>query len=132
MSKNSTLKILGSYAWEKKSELYFPDIEGFGVIRISPEYAPFNLVLYCANDIARALGYEEPAKAVTNICRKSLKRVICTKYGMQEMKFIVVDEVEKLIRHSKLAQIQKDELVKKIDGMEKTIMFGFSMRRFNE
>lgn len=132
MSKNSALKILGKYAWEKKSELYFPDIEGFGVIRISPEYAPFNLVLYCANDIARALGYEEPAKAVTNICRTSLKRVICTKYGMQEVKFIVVDEVIKLIRHSKLAQIQKDELVEKIDGMEKTLMFGLLMRGFNE
>ena len=118
MSKNSALKILGSYVQEKKSELYTTDVKGFGVIRISPEPSPYRISLYCANDIARALGYKEPAKAVTKICEYDEKRVIYTKHGMQEMKFIRADEVKKLIRHSKLAQIQKDELIENIDSVE--------------
>lgn len=58
--------------------------------------------LYCARDIAIALGYATPQKAVYDHCKGVLKRNTPTKSGNQQMSFIPEADVYRLICHSKL------------------------------
>lgn len=66
--------------------------------------------LFCASDVAKALGYARPADAITAHCKGSVKRrPLATRGGMQEVKFITEGDVLRLIVHSKLPQAQAYE-----------------------
>lgn len=58
--------------------------------------------LFCARDIAIALGYATPQKAVYDHCKGVLKRNTPTNSGNQQMSFIPEADVYRLICHSKL------------------------------
>ena len=64
---------------------------------------------FCANDVARALGYKRPADAVTSHCKGSVKYRYLTNGGEQESKFIPEGDVYRLIIKSKLPSAQKFE-----------------------
>lgn len=61
-----------------------------------------NGTLYCAADVAKALGYSNPSAAVKDHCRSAVKRMIDTNGGMQELNFIPESDVCQLILHSRL------------------------------
>lgn len=66
--------------------------------------------LFCASDVAKALGYARPADAITAHCKGSVKRrPLETRGGVQEVKFITEGDVLRLIVHSKLPQAQAYE-----------------------
>ena len=68
-----------------------------------------NKILFCASDIAKALGYARPADAVTAHCKGAVKRRLLTKGGEQETKFIPEGDVYRLIIRSKLPAAEKFE-----------------------
>lgn len=82
------------------------DNEDFGEIRTLEEGGR---VLYCGSDIARALGYAIPRKALFDHCKGVLKRNALTNGGEQEMSFIPEGDVYRLISHSKLPKAQEFE-----------------------
>ena len=57
----------------------------FGSIRTVEEDGK---VLFCGNDVAKALGYKRPADAITTHCKGSVIRRLPTAGGEQSMKFI--------------------------------------------
>lgn len=81
----------------------------FGQVRTYVE--PDGAVLFCATDVAKALGYARPADAVTAHCRGSVfYRPIVDQLGRtQEAKFITQSDVLRLIVSSKLPNAQKFE-----------------------
>lgn len=78
----------------------------FGEIRTLDENGK---VLFCGNDVAKALGYARPGKAIIDHCKGVLKRDTLTAGGKQEMSFITEGDVYRLISHSKLEDAQKFE-----------------------
>ena len=80
--------------------------EDFGDIRTAEENGK---VLFCGNDVAKALGYALPRKAIIDHCKGVLKRNTPTNGGMQEMAFIHEGDVYRLITHSKLPTAEKFE-----------------------
>lgn len=78
----------------------------FGSIRTLDEEGK---VLFCASDVAKALGYSRPADAITQHCKGSVKRRVLTKGGEQEAKFIPEGDVYRLITHSNLPDAEKFE-----------------------
>ncbi len=96
MSKNLTV------ASEVK---VFENIE-FGSVRTVEENGT---VLFCGSDVAKALGYAIPRKAILDHCKGVLKRNTLTNGGKQEMSFIPEGDVYRLITHSKLPSAQKFE-----------------------
>lgn len=78
--------------------------EEFGEVRIIQEEGT---ILFCANDVAEALGYVRPRNAIRAHCEGALKRCLPTKGGKQEHYFILEDDVYRLIIHSKLPSAQK-------------------------
>lgn len=86
-------------------ELYTHEI--FGGIRImTDEDGNF---LFCGNDVATALGYARPGKAIIDHCKGALKRDTLTNGGMQKLSYITEGDVYRLITHSKLPDAQKFE-----------------------
>lgn len=77
-----------------ESQLQIFNNPQFGEIRTAgtPE-AP----LFCASDVARALGYANPAKAVIDHCKGVTVLETPTNGGLQPMKFIKEPEVYRLI-----------------------------------
>ena len=71
----------------------------FGSVRCVEEKGS---VVYCAADVAKALGYANPRKAVADHCKGVTKRDTLTKGGMQSLSFIPETDVYRLICHSKL------------------------------
>lgn len=71
----------------------------FGEIRTLDENGK---VLFCGSDVAKALGYSNPRKAVRDHTRGGTKRSTPTTSGEQEMQFIPEGDVYRLITHSKL------------------------------
>ena len=65
--------------------------------------------LFCGSDVARALGYALPRKAILDHCKGVLKRNIPTNGGSQEMSFIPEGDLYRLITHSKLPDAEKFE-----------------------
>lgn len=66
--------------------------------------------LFCASDVAKALGYARPADAIAAHCKGSVKRrPLETRGGVQDAKFITQGDVFRLITHSKLPQAQAYE-----------------------
>lgn len=80
--------------------------ERFGTVRTIDEDGK---VLFCGKDVAEALGYAIPRKAISDHCKGVLKRNILTNGGMQEMSFITEGDVYRLIASSKLPKAQEFE-----------------------
>lgn len=79
----------------------------FGTIRTYLE--PNGAILYGASDVARALGYSVPTKAVIDHCKGVLKRNTLTNGGEQELNFIPESDVYRLIVSSKLPDAERFE-----------------------
>lgn len=73
--------------------------EQFGDVRVIEEAGKF---LFCGSDVAKALGYAIPSKAVNTHCKGVSKMEAPSPGGMQTMLFISEGDVYRLITHSKL------------------------------
>lgn len=82
------------------------DNDDFGSVRTVEENGK---ILFCGKDIAEALGYAVPRKALLDHCKGVLKRNTPTNGGIQEMSFIPEGDVYRLITHSKLPNAQQFE-----------------------
>lgn len=78
----------------------------FGTIRTVEEG---DKVYFCGKDVAKALGYAIPHKAVKDHCKGVLKRNIPTTSGVQSMSFINEGDLYRLIAHSKLPKAAEFE-----------------------
>lgn len=83
--------------------------ESFGEVRTITENEQ---VLFCAKDVASALGYDQPLKAIDRHCKKG--RVCFVPHPQSsdktiEMKFIPESDVYRLIVKSKLPQAEEFE-----------------------
>lgn len=66
-------------------------------------------VLFCGSDVAKALGYAVPRKALRDHCKGVLKRNTLTNGGQQALSFIPEPDVYRLIFRSKLPTAEKFE-----------------------
>lgn len=91
-----------------ESNLQIFKSEDFGQVRTVQDNGK---VLFCGSDIAKALGYNEPHKAVARHSRDGgMKRPVIDSLGRtQEAVFIVEGDVYRLIAHSKLPSAEKFE-----------------------
>lgn len=80
--------------------------EEFGSVRIIEEDGKY---LFCASDVAKALGYSRPNDAVARHCRATVKRRSPISGKMQEINFITEGDVYRLIVHSKLPSAERFE-----------------------
>lgn len=71
----------------------------FGEIRTIEENGR---VLFCAKDVAVALGYKRPADAITAHCKGSVNRRLPTNGGEQDAKFIPEGDIYRLAAKSEL------------------------------
>lgn len=78
----------------------------FGEIRTIEENGK---PLFCGSDIAKALGYTNPNKAVNDHCRAITKRSTPISGKMQDINFIPEGDVYRLIVHSKLPSAERFE-----------------------
>lgn len=78
----------------------------FGSIRTVEEDGK---VLFCGNDVAKALGYKRPADAITAHCKGSVIRRLPTAGGEQSMKFIPEGDVYRLAAKSELPGAERFE-----------------------
>lgn len=76
----------------------------FGEVRTIEENGT---VLFCGNDLAKALGYAVPRKALFDHCKGVLKRNTLTDGGKQEMSFIPESDLYRLAFSSKLPAAEK-------------------------
>lgn len=76
----------------------------FGKIRTLEEG---ERVLFCGSDVAKALGYTNPSKALSDHCKGVTKRYTPTKSGTQEMSFIPESDLYRLVFSSKLPTAEK-------------------------
>lgn len=76
----------------------------FGTVRTLEEGG---VVLFCGSDVAKALGYAVPRKAIFDHCKGVLKRNTPTASGEQEMSFIPESDLYRLIFSSKLPTAEK-------------------------
>ena len=78
----------------------------FGSVRIIEENGSF---LFCASDVAKALGYSNFRDALRRHCRGVVKRDSPTTSGIQMMSYIPEGDVYRLIVHSKLPSAERFE-----------------------
>ena len=64
-------------------------------------------MLFCGSDVAKALGYTNPSKALSDHCKGVTKRYTPTKSGTQEMSFIPESDLYRLVFSSKLPTAEK-------------------------
>ena len=76
----------------------------FGEVRTLEENGK---VLFCGSDVAKALGYAVPRKALFDHCKGVLKRNIPTGGGIQEMSFIPESDLYRLVFSSKLPNAER-------------------------
>lgn len=90
------------------NELKIFENDQFGSIRTVEENGK---VLFCGADVAKALGYAIPSKAVNTHCKSEgvSKMEVPTNGGNQEMLFITEGNLYRLITHSKLSEAEKFE-----------------------
>ena len=86
------------------NELQIFNIPELGKIRTINENGA---VLFCGSDVARALGYTNPSKALTDHCKGTVKRRAPTNGGEQEMSFIPESDLYRLIFRSKLPSAER-------------------------
>jgi anti-repressor protein len=81
----------------------------------SPEFGELRTIeegdkiYFVASDVAKALGYSQPHKAIWDHCKGVLKRNIPTNGGSQQMSIIPEGDLYRLIVHSKLPSAEKFE-----------------------
>lgn len=78
----------------------------FGTVRAIEEDGR---ILFCGSDVAKALGYAIPSKAVNTHCKGVSKMEAPTAGGKQEMLFITEGDMYRLITHSKLPEAEQFE-----------------------
>lgn len=78
----------------------------FGEIRTVEEDGT---VLFCGADVAKALGYANSRKALSDHCKGVTKRDTPTNGGVQSLAFISEGDIYRLIAHSKLPTAEKFE-----------------------
>ena len=78
----------------------------FGEVRVLVED---DGVLFCAKDIAVALGYSNPRKSVADHCKGVTKRDTLTEGGVQSLSFITEGDVYRLIARSKMEAAEEFE-----------------------
>ena len=78
----------------------------FGTIRTVEEG---DKVYFCGKDVAKALGYSNPRKALIDHCKGVTKRDTLTSKGLQTMSFINEGDLYRLIAHSKLPKAAEFE-----------------------
>lgn len=78
----------------------------FGSVRTLSENGQ---TLFCGSDVAKALGYANVSKALTDHCKGVTKRYTLTPGGEQEMNFITEGDLYRLIVHSRLSAAEKFE-----------------------
>lgn len=78
----------------------------FGEVRTLEENGE---VLFCASDVAKALGYARPNDAVSQHCRATVKRRSPISGKMQDINFIPEGDVYRLIARSKLPSAEQFE-----------------------
>jgi prophage antirepressor-like protein len=66
-------------------------------------------ILFCGTDIARALGYAIPSKAINTHCKGVSKMEVPTTGGIQTMLFITEGDVYRLCAKSKLSSAERFE-----------------------
>lgn len=66
-------------------------------------------VLLCGADVAKALGYTNPRKAVRDHCKGGTKRSSLTPGGIQDICYVPESDVYRLIVHSKLPSAERFE-----------------------
>lgn len=71
----------------------------FGKVRTITEQGK---TLFCGSDVAKALGYKNPSKALGDHCKGVTKRYTPTKSGEQEMNFIPEGDIYRLAAKSEL------------------------------
>lgn len=84
-------------------------VSDFGEVRTMEENGE---ILFCASDVAKALGYSNPNKAVIDHCKKdgvTNREVIDSLGRTQEAKFIREPDLYRLVAKSKLPQAEKFE-----------------------
>ena len=78
----------------------------FGTVRTIDENGK---ELFCGSDVAKALGYKNPSKALSDHCKGITKRYTPTKSGTQEMNFIPEGDIYRLAAKSELPGADKFE-----------------------
>lgn len=88
------------------NEIQIFNHEMFGDIRvIMIDDKPY----FCGNDVAKALGYVNPRKALTDHCKGVTKRDTPTSSGVQSMSYISEGDMYRLIVSSHLESAEKFE-----------------------
>lgn len=64
---------------------------------------------FCGSDVASALGYSNPRKAISDHCKGVTKRDTPTSSGIQSMSYIPEGDIYRLIARSKLPTAEKFE-----------------------
>ena len=88
------------------NELMILNNPEFGTIRTIDENGS---VLFCGNDVAKALGYKSPKDAIAAHAKGAVKRRTLTDGGEQEMLFITEGDIYRLAARSKLPGAEKFE-----------------------
>lgn len=78
--------------------------EKFGRVRI---IMVDNKPMFLANDVAKALGYTNPRKAIGDHCKGVTERDTPTKSGNQQVSYIPESDVYRLVMRSKLPQAEQ-------------------------
>ena len=78
--------------------------ERFGRVRVA---MTDDKPMFLANDVARALGYSNPRKAIADHCRGVTKRDTPTTSGNQQVSYIPESDVYRLVMRSKLPQAEQ-------------------------
>jgi len=81
----------------------------FGQVRTIEENSN---ILFCGSDVAKALGYDQPHKAVERHCKKDggMFRTVIDSLGReQQAKFITEGDLYRLVANSKLPSAEKFE-----------------------
>lgn len=86
------------------NDLMIFDNPEFGTVRTLEEDGA---ILFCGSDVAKALGYANSRKALSDHCRGVTKRYTPTVSGEQEMSFIPESDLYRLVFSSKLPTAEK-------------------------
>lgn len=78
----------------------------FGTVRVLQDGDKY---LFCGSDVAKALGYTNPRKALSDHCKGVTKRDTLTTGGVQSLSYISEGDVYRLITHSKLPSAERFE-----------------------
>lgn len=78
----------------------------FGEVRTIEEDGK---VLFCGNDVAKALGYSSPKDAISRHCKGALIRRLPTNGGEQDMKFIPEGDIYRMAAKSELPGAERFE-----------------------